>query len=83
MKHLIYTIYDSQVESHSVPFFVPNAVMAHRYFETLVRDPKSDIARFPAAFNLMEIGSYDDSNASFELLNPPILAASASSYQEK
>ena len=56
----IFTIFDSKVESYSVPFFQPHVGHAIRQFTDLVNDPKTSVGKYPEDYTLFEIGEYDE-----------------------
>lgn len=65
MIYRVMSIYDNGVNSFSQPFFVNHVQHALRYFETLAKDPTSDVSRYPSNFHLFELGEFDDSNGVF------------------
>lgn len=80
-----FSIFDNQTNVFHQPFFVEHHQVALRYFVSLCRDEKSDICKFPAAFNLFELGSFDESSGEFLALEHKINHGFASAYinQEK
>jgi len=62
MIYRVFSIHDAGVGAYAIPFHVNHVAYALRYFETLARDPKSDVSKFPSQFTLFEIGEFDDSN---------------------
>lgn len=80
----IFSIFDNQTQVFHQPFMVDHTQQALRYFVTLARDEKSDICKFPAAFNLFELGEFDQSSASFNLHENPVNHGFATAFtQEK
>lgn len=79
----IFAIHDSGVASFSAPFFVNHVQHAMRYFETLCKDPKSDLGKFPGSFNLFELGEFDEENGSFNLHTAPIKTLSGLQFKQE
>ena len=71
MLQKIFTIYDSKAESYSNPVYLNSTGLAVRTFSDSVQDPESPFAQHPADYTLFELGTYDDSNAKFDLLSTP------------
>lgn len=59
MKHKIYTVYDSKVESYNTPFVLRSTGEALRWFQTLTNDPETQFSKYPTDFSLFEIGEVD------------------------
>lgn len=81
----VIAVYDKKAMSYMPPMFVNNRVMAVRYFERSVNaDPeRSDLARFPADYNLQELGEFDDVHGTFNLhVNPIVLHEAMEFVQE-
>ena len=71
MKMKIYSVYDSKVEAYLPPLFFKSKGEFLRAFAEAVNDPKSNIGKYPADYTAFEVGSWDDSNASFDLYKTP------------
>lgn len=75
MRLVIVAIRDRAVDAFGTPFFVPALGGALRSFADEVnrRDPegKNQLAAHPEDFDLYELGSYNDGDAKFELLEKP------------
>ncbi len=67
----IFGIYDSKVGAYLQPFFMQSPGAAIRALTDLVRDPTHNFAKYSEDFTLFELGSYDDVNSKFDLLNTP------------
>ncbi len=63
MKLLTFAIYDAKVDAHSGQWTAINAATAGRIFQDLVMDEKSDFAKHPGDFSLMETGTWDQVTA--------------------
>lgn len=73
MKMVILAIRDIRADVHGVPMFVPNIPAALRNLSDQVNTPGQDnmLYRHPEDFEVMEIGTFNDADASFELLSKP------------
>jgi hypothetical protein len=67
----IYTIYDTAASAFNTPFYMHNDGMAFRAFADNVNDEGSIINKHPEQFILFKLGSYDDSEAMFDLSDKP------------
>lgn len=65
-----FAIYDTKSLAFGMPFFMQSAGAAVRAFGDLAGDPQSSISKHPSDYVLYEIGSFDDSTASFVGTNP-------------
>lgn len=72
MIYKVCSIFDSKVEAFMQPFFVPARGAALRMFADLVEDSQTAVSKHPADFTLFELGSYDDSNAKFDMYATPV-----------
>lgn len=68
----IFSVYDCKVEAYMSPFFMQSRGQAIRAFGDTVKDTSSQFSKHPADFTLFELGTYDDSSASFDLHVTPI-----------
>lgn len=73
MKLLIVALKDVKVGAFQMPQCVAALGAAVRGFEDATKDPakNTDLSRHPADFELYELGTYNDENASFELHATP------------
>lgn len=71
MIHKLFAIYDSKAEAYNTPFCFNTIGQATRAFTDEAQNPQSSIAKHPEDFTLFELGSFDDSSASFELHATP------------
>ncbi len=81
----VIAVYDKKAISYMPPMFAPNRVSAVRMFERSVNaDPeRSDLARFPADYNLQELGEFDEVTGTFKLhVNPIVLHEALEFVQE-
>lgn len=71
MKYKMFAIYDSKAEAFNTPFFFPTIGQATRAFSDEVSNQRSMLSSHPEDYALFELGTYDESNASIELLPAP------------
>lgn len=76
MKHEMFVIYDSKAEAFLTPFFCKTEGMALRSVLQAMRDPSSQFSQFPEDFALWRIGTYQDFDGTFELLDSPTIVSS-------
>lgn len=67
----VFCIFDSKTEAYMSPFFMKSKGEAIRALEGLVNDPQHNFGKYPGDFTLFELGSWDDSSATFDLLLTP------------
>ncbi len=70
-KKMLYAVYDSKVKFFHDPFLVRNRGEALRSWSEVANDQKSQISAHPTDFALMELGEYDDQDASIQLHSVP------------
>lgn len=68
MKLQIFTVYDSKVEAYMQPFFARSIGEALRNWETACNDGESMMAKHPSDYSLFQIGEFDDTNGSINIL---------------
>lgn len=68
------TVRDRAADVFGRPFFVPTQAMAIRAFGDEVNNRESVMYRNPEDFDLYEIGSFDDSDASVVWLKPKMIS---------
>lgn len=68
----MYAVYDSKVEAFLSPLFFQSKGQAVRAFTDAIADSSSPISKHPEDFTIFELGSFDDSNAKFDLHATPI-----------
>lgn len=56
----IFSVYDVKSAIYGNPFYSSNLLTALRDFQTAASDPSSTISKYPADFQLFELGSFDD-----------------------
>lgn len=65
MLQRCFSIYDQKTYYYQPPFFSPTRGSGVRLFQNLVNDQTSLASKFPADFQLMLIGTFDDTNGVF------------------
>lgn len=71
MIHKIFAVLDSKAETYTHPLIFKTKGEAIRSFSDEANNGNSQISRHPEDYTLFEVGSYDDSNATFDLLPTP------------
>lgn len=66
MKKLLFSTYDSKINSYQPPFTAEHAGEAIRAFERASNDPESNIYHYPSDFTLFEIGIFDTETGKIE-----------------
>ncbi|AXL15250.1 nonstructural protein [Microviridae sp.] len=67
----IFTVRDVKSEAYLQPFFLQTTGLATREFEDLINNKNHHFNRHPADYHLFELGVYDDTNCSFDMLQSP------------
>ncbi len=73
----VVSVWDSAAETYSPPIFTPSKGVALRSFMDAVSDPKTQFAQHPEHFSLFQLGTFDQSKASFQLFDAPQLVSNA------
>lgn len=76
----LFAIWDTKAEAFNLPFFCHTNGQAIRSFTTEASNPESMLAKYPEDYALFELGTYDDSNATFNLLPAPKSLGTAQEY---
>jgi len=71
MELRAYTIRDTKAEAFGAPFFQKTHGEAERNFTALVRDSQSMLYKFPDDYDLYYLGTYNDADGKFTLLDAP------------
>lgn len=72
MKFKICSVWDSKVEAYLPPLFFKSRGDFLRSFAEAANDLKSNIGKYPGDFTAFEVGTWDDSNSSFDLYKTPV-----------
>lgn len=67
----VFGIYDSKVKAYLPPFMMKSIGEAERALCEHVSDVNHNFCKYSEDFTLFELGSWDDSNAQYTLLNTP------------
>ncbi|QXP08246.1 MAG: nonstructural protein [Arizlama microvirus] len=79
-------VYDAKTESYGVPFFrdfTANAIREWQEVASNKSDKGNQIAKFPADFNLFEIGSFEQSTGLVEIYETKYSLGLASEHQKE
>lgn len=68
----VFTIYDVKAEAYLDPFMFGSRGLAIRAFSDSLKDPNSQMARYPEDFTLMELGSFDEFKCLYEIHLVPV-----------
>jgi hypothetical protein len=77
MKTKIFTVYDTKCHAYLPPFFMQSTGQAMRAFEDTIADKTTQFSKHPEDFILFELGTYDDSTATFDIYKTHITLAKA------
>jgi hypothetical protein len=70
MLHCVVAVFDKAVQAYAKPMFVPALGAALRAFEDEVIRPDSEMGKHPEDYAMFHIGTYDDSSAELEKIEP-------------
>lgn len=70
MKMYVMTVYDKAVNAYLPPFYARAMGEAIRSFTEACADKNSNFSKYPLDFTLMSLGTFDDSNGTFEVTEP-------------
>lgn len=68
----MFSVYDSKAEFYLPPFYFKSKGEALRAFSETVNDSKSTFYKYPGDFTLFEVGEFDETSCSFNLLITPV-----------
>jgi len=77
----IFSVYDTKAETYMQPFHAPTTGSAIRSISDCLSDSSHPFAKHPTDYMLFELGSYDDSSASFTLLADKVCLGSLLDYK--
>lgn len=77
MKLLIFTVYDIKAAAYLPPFYLNTSGQALRSFIDTVNDPAHHFNKHPEDYLLYKLGTFDDGDAGFIVLDVPELLAKA------
>lgn len=80
MKLVIFSVYDSKVQSYANPFYANHRGEALRGLEEVANDKTHNIGKYPADFTLFELGNFDSDTGKFVLHSTPISLGVAIEY---
>lgn len=73
----IFTVYDSKIGAYLPPIYLQSTGHAMRQFEDSVNEEGHAFNKHPADYTIFELGSFDDSNSQFTLLDAKVPLATA------
>lgn len=71
MKHKIFSVFDSKTEAFLPPFSLKTVGEAERVITSMVSDPNNNFCKYAEDFTLYELGTWNDENCKYELLDTP------------
>ena len=71
MIQYMFTVRDDKAEAYFQPFFVTNENLAIRAMKDCIADDNHQFSKHTEDFSLYALGTYDDSQGKFELLDKP------------
>lgn len=81
MKLEIFAIFDSKAAAYMQPMFVLTKAMVIRDFTDAARGDNA-IGKHPEDFTLFHLGTFDDSDGSFDMLSTPVSLGVAIEYMD-
>lgn len=79
----IYSVHDSKAEAYLSPIYFKTKGEALRAFETSCQDKDSNFAKYPSDFTMVELGEFNENDASITLHEKPLILANASEFAQK
>lgn len=80
MTYLIFSILDVKAHLFGPPFYSRHTGEALRNFTELVNDDRSTVSKYPADFQLVQLGTFNDEDGSFTTIKP-IYMGSGDQYE--
>ena len=77
MKLCVFTVYDSKADCYLQPIYFKSKGEAIRSFSDECNRSESQMNVHAEDFTLFQLGEFDDSNASFDLLVTPVAIGKA------
>jgi len=75
MRSILVSLFDIAAATYTAPQACPAAGVAIRQFQDLVNGADSIYTRHPEHFQLFQVGSFEDSTATFDVSSPPFILA--------
>lgn len=73
MKLIIFSVYDQKADAYINPFYLPTTAQAIRTFQDCVDDSNHQFGKHPEDYFLYELGTFENTDASFELIDKKLL----------
>ena len=73
-------VYDKKGEYFHPPFFCRTSSDGRRVFQRLCSDPETSISSAPDDFDLLQIGTFDDSNGVYSPVSPTLFICNGSTF---
>lgn len=78
----VFAIRDIKISTYNRPFTEINEIQAMRGLKVVTLDGNSQISHFPEDFELMELGTFDETTGRFNLYDSPKFIISALSFKK-
>lgn len=72
MKRLLFAVRDRVALVYMAPFLEVTEAAALRAFSDAAADQQTQLSKHPEDFDLYHLGSFDDSDGAFEILERPV-----------
>ena len=79
----VFSVYDSAAQVYSPPFLAKTIGLAHRMFEEIANDRNTSVGKYPADHTLFDLGVFEDTTGTFELLAAPVKVSGALEVQHE
>lgn len=79
----MFSLLDMKTGAYTTPWFQAHAAQAIRAVSDLVQDQSTTVARHPADFSLVLLGSWDDQTGAYTPQQPTVLGVCASFLPER
>lgn len=83
MTGKLFSVYDSQSMLWHPPFTMASQAQAVRAFQQTSLDQRTEICKYPAAFTLFEVGTFDDNTCKITSHEAKINLGTALEHQAK
>lgn len=77
---IAFGVYDKKGEYFHPPFFCRTSSDGRRVFQRLCSDSETSISSAPDDFDLLQIGTFDDSNGVYSPVSPTLFICSGSTF---
>lgn len=79
---LAFSLYDRKCSTFFRPFFFAHEGEARRALADLCSDPSTMVARYPADFDLVKLGEFDDQTGAYQAHLPEVICNASSAVPQ-